>query len=321
MRAPSISTAPEKSTSARAGTAICNAIRAIGRVLSYKESMQPKAYKLDDLQTLHQLFRGYRPHGGAGWLFRGQGDSRWPLIPKAGRPEYFLADIIRADNPLRFRDLARFGHWMRKVFPFAPDLPPNDYEALAYAQHHGLATRLLDWSLNPLVATYFAIRELPEVDGCVFCYSPHGFIDVKRAKLPVGGSDQALLWSRILDSGEVDANGVDADYLQGEMKELHGRAVITRAFDARMLNQRGAFTVHWPPEAGLTVAEIPYMPGTPNLSVLIIPASLKRELRAHLDDYGFSDEFIYPDADGVAGHVNWETQEMVERKRRKTDKH
>jgi hypothetical protein len=86
------------------------------------------------------------------------------------------------------------------------------------------------------------------------------------------------------------------------------------------LNQRGAFTVHWPPSAALEVAEIPYMPGSANLSALIIPATLKRELRAHLDDYGFSDEFIYPDADGVANHVNWKTWEMVERKRRKREK-
>jgi hypothetical protein len=275
--------------------------------------MQPEVYRVNDIQTLHQLFRGYRPHGGVGWLFRGQADSRWPLIPKAGRPEYLLQDVLRPENPLRFRDLGRFGRWMRRAFPFAPEIPRNDYEALAYAQHRGLATRLLDWSLNPLVATYFAVRELPQVDGGVYCYNPHGYIDVSRAKLPIGGSDQARLWSRILDLGDCDADGLDAEDLENEMNELHGRAVMTRAFDARMLNQRGAFTIHWPPSAELQVAEIAYMRGSPNLSALIIPAELKRELRSHLDDYGFCDEFIYPDVDGVANHVNWETRELVER--------
>jgi len=282
--------------------------------------MEPTAYRVNGIEVLHQLFRGYRPHGGVGWLFRGQGDSRWPLIPKAGRPEYLLQDVIRPEDPLRFRDLGRFGYWRRRVFPFAPDIPKNDYEALAYAQNHGLATRLLDWTLNPLVATYFAVRELDENNGVVFCYTPHGYIDVSRAKLPIAGSDQGRLWSRILDLDEWDADGVDAEGLKDQMAELHGRAVMTRAFDARMLNQRGAFTVHWPPSAALEVAEISYMPGSPNLSASVIPAELKRELRAHLDDYGFSDEFIYPDADGVANHVNWETREMVERKRRKSEK-
>ncbi|MEY2499285.1 MAG: hypothetical protein QOD12_2841 [Verrucomicrobiota bacterium] len=47
------------------------------------------------------------------------------------------------------------------------------------------------------------------------------------------------------------------------------------------LNQRCAFTVHWPPNVAVRVAEVPYLPGTPSL---------------HLYDYGFSDEFIYPGA-------------------------
>lgn len=274
--------------------------------------MQPNTFVIEDVETLHKLFRAYRPHAGTGWLFRGQGDQRWPLIPKAGRRENFLSDIVRAENSSRFRDLARFGYWLKQAFPFVPDLPPNDYEALAYAQHHGLATRLLDWTLNPLVATYFAVRELSDVDGAVFCYSPNGYIDVKSAKLPIGGSEASQLYMDILDSG-----GIDATTLNKQMDDLHGRAVITRAFDARMLNQRGAFTVHWPPDAALAVTEVSFMPGTPNLSILNIPAKLKGQIREHLADYGFSDAFIYPDADGVSNHVNWETQAMAERAQKK----
>lgn len=266
--------------------------------------MDPRCYPAKDIETLHKLFRAFRPHAGIGNLFRGQADVHWPPIPKAGRPEYFLPDLEDSKLPgLQARDLGRFNQWKERVFPFVPNLPPNDYEALAYAQHHGLATRLLDWSLNPLVATYFAVRELNEVDGAVFCYAAHGFIEPTEASLPIGNNQTKQSFVRLLESGNAAA-------VEAHIKNMNGRAFVTRAFDSRMLNQRGAFTIHWPPNATLPAAEHPVLPSTPNLAILVIPAKLKRELREHLNDYGISEEFIFPDADGVSAHVNWETREM-----------
>jgi FRG domain len=265
--------------------------------------MNPDCLRIRNIADLHTAFTALRPHKGM-TLFRGQANLEWPLIPKAGRKEFYLPDL----NSLRFRDLGRFSEWKQRVFPFVPDLPPTDYEALAYAQHHGLATRLLDWTLNPLVATYFAVRELPAIDAAVFCYRTQGLVDPKKARLPIGLNETALLYRQMLDEG-----GESAHQLESQMADLHGRAVLTRSFDTRMLNQRGAFTVHWPPNSALEMKPWAHAPDVPNLSILQIEASLKAEIRGHLDDYGISEEFIYPDADGVAAHINWLTQSIIQK--------
>jgi hypothetical protein len=54
--------------------------------------MKPKYLTLVDLEMLHLVFRGYRSHDGMGFLFRGQADASWDLLPKAGRKDFLLPD-------------------------------------------------------------------------------------------------------------------------------------------------------------------------------------------------------------------------------------
>ena len=235
--------------------------------------------KLENVQTLHLIFRAYRSHEGMGSWFRGQADADWELLPKAGRPEYYLPDD---------RDLGRFRHWCNMAVAYSA-LPTNPIERLALAQHHGLATRLLDWSKNPLVACYFACWQLPKKDGAVYVY-----------EMP---EDLVTESYDFFNESHVD-------------RGVFG--CTPNAITPRLLNQRGMFTLHCDAREPIEVRPSRFNASKPNLVRVVIPRKLKKEVLKFLADYGVDHPAMFPDLDGLSMCVNTRTEDLSAYARRKS---
>jgi hypothetical protein len=122
------------------------------------------AFLVEDIDDLLHFAR----RGGYSFLFRGQSDYRWPLQTKLERD---ISERIKEIPGLHRYETLVLDQFKRRAHLYltAADLPPPESPAewLAFIQHYGGPTRLLDFTRSIFIATYFAIGHNNKADAAV----------------------------------------------------------------------------------------------------------------------------------------------------------
>lgn len=252
-----------------------------------------------------------------GWDFRGQENADWGLTPKVARlpsmierveiwerlyeqqqtclgiettestlanglneyVNYLRLALEKVELPIRELERTLLNNWKAKAVQFLTTSPRNDIEWLAVAQHHGLGTRLLDWTQSPLVAAYFALESDVECDAAIYAFNTSFGV--------AAPTDDVL---EKFDSHESQP------------------AIILKirppSIADRIVRQKGLFTTHrqfWVDVKRLVKTGA----ASGVLRMIRIPEAARQSIFRQIMSLGIDRSVLFPDLDGLAHHINY----------------
>ena len=199
-------------------------------------------------------------------------------------------------------------HLLRNFRKYAAgDAVPVDSEWnwLALGQHHGLPTRMLDWTYSPYVALHFATvrRDSFDRDGAVW------MVDYVRAHELAPKALRRCLEEEGANVFTTELLATVAERVD-DLGGLDGEFVVfvePPSFDARIVNQYALFSLMSSADGSFDewLAERPELGRR-----IVIPAELKWEVRDKLDQANVTERVLFPGLDGM---TRWLTRHYAPR--------
>lgn len=170
------------------------------------------------------------------------------------------------------------------------------WDWLTLAQHHGLPTRLLDWTYSPFAAMHFATSNVEKFDedGVIWAVNyvnAHRYLPAHLLKLLEREGANVFTIEMLSESigslGDFDALTRDDVAIFLEPPSL----------DDRIVNQHALFSVI--PNAGGRIDNLIQKNEDVGRKI-IIPAGLKWEIRDKIDQANITERVLFPGLDGLS---------------------
>jgi hypothetical protein len=224
------------------------------------------------------------------------------------RVDYSLVTTLQRlgqNNPGEIANLEKHIFRTFKKYAFR-DVVAKDttWHWLAMAQHHGLATRLLDWTWSPLVALHFATSDMQNMpaDGVIW------MVDIRavRDELPDALRDQMRTSSGPSFDIDTLSNMKLEPWELVSYPDQHSEDGFMLFFeppsmDDRIINQYALFSILSDPQA----SQEAWLLNRPRLCrKVILPADKKWEIRDNLDQANITERVLFPGLDGLSQWLN-----------------
>lgn len=250
-----------------------------------------------------QSWQDFLDHTGRleGWAFRGQRSASWPLLSSLSRRLLAYCPDQRL-WPLREARAMRVFRRKAHVHLDHPQALDDALRCLAMMQHHGAATRLLDFTKSPFVAAFFAMESATD-DAAVYALDTTTLWSARPAFAPE-------LTREVIDPrqpGHFERHFLDNReplVWFGEPSEM----------DRRLVAQSGLFVVPGRLEAPLDELLRQYSGQGPSLLIqLVLPHGLRARAMRELYRMNITHATLLPDLDGLAHSMNQELEIVWER--------
>ncbi|HET7707078.1 MAG TPA: FRG domain-containing protein [Thermoanaerobaculia bacterium] len=167
---------------------------------------------------------------------------------------------------------------------------------LSLAKHHGLPTRVLDWTYSPYVAMHFATHDAKhfDEDGAIWCvdYRKSNELLPKALRRQLDENDVNIFTIEMIDN--VAASLAEFDRLSKDDFVLFFEPP---SLDERIVNQFALFSLPSRPDMLL---ESVLKRGENMYRRIIIPSALKWEIRDKLDQANVTERVLFPGLDGLS---------------------